>query len=501
MMKLAFIFMQDSEKPWVKVLQGKYLREGADGFERRRLASYSPLWKGLSNDWESMLLGARSAIRNGQGTLFWTARWVDSGIRLLNTIEDTNGGIDLSATVADFTNEDNQWDVDKLTNVLTPDQVCLVLGMSPPRPDSGDDGWVWGSEPDGKFTIKSAYRIAYTRPAHTACAPWKECWNWRGPNRIRLFLWLAVQEKLLTNKERCRRNMATSDSCELCHLSPESIVHVLRDCNFAREVWRLVGGFDLSTAGWGGSAADWLKHGLTSEHSTRFGIVCWLLWKARNERIFAGSNELAPVVARRTHNWVVMVNEASGRCSRHLPSVHTRRLANVAWTPGPPEWITLNTDGSFDARRGRAAAGGLARDSYGRCRFAYTMNLGSCSITRAEMRGATEGLRRAWDAGYRRVVLQLDSQAAITLLNSDEGLYNQHGLEIENFRELRGRDWMVVTKHTYREGNHAADYLASIGYDYPFGSHSVSLSNCNLGYFLRYDCLAISEQREIFIND
>ncbi|CAN1833317.1 Putative ribonuclease H protein At1g65750 [Linum perenne] len=117
------------------------------------------------------------------------------------------------------------------------------------------------------------------------------------------------------------------------------------------------------------------------------------------------------------------------------------------------------------------------------------------------MRGATEGLRRAWDAGYRRVVLQLDSQAAITLLNSDEGLYNQHGLEIENFRELRGRDWMVVTKHTYREGNHAADYLASIGYDYPFGSHSVSLSNCNLGYFLRYDCLAISEQREIFIND
>ncbi|CAN1265847.1 Putative ribonuclease H protein At1g65750 [Linum perenne] len=222
---------------------------------------------------------------------------------------------------------------------------------------------------------------------------------------------------------------------------------------------------------------------------------------ARNERIFAGSNELAPAVARRTHNWVVMVSEASGRCSRHLPSVHTRRLANVAWTPGPPEWITLNTDGSFDARRGRAAAGGLAPDSYGRGRFAYTMNLGSCSITRAEMRGATEGLQRAWDAGYRRVVLQLDSQAAITLLTSDEGLYNQHGLEIETFRELRGRDWMVVTKHIYREGNHAADYLASIGYDYPFGSHSVSLSDCNLGYFLRYDCLAISEQREIFIND
>ncbi|CAN1802249.1 Putative ribonuclease H protein At1g65750 [Linum perenne] len=316
-----------------------------------------------------------------------------------------------------------------------------------------------GAEPDGKFIIKSAYRIAYTQPAPNDCALWKECWKWRGPNRIRLFLWLATQEKLLTNKERCKRNMTTSESCEYCHLSSESVGHVLRDCTFAKKVWRLVGGFDSSTAGWEGSSADWFKHGLASERSLLFGIVCWLLWRARNERIFTGSTDLASVVASRTHSWVVMVSEASERCRRHLVFVAARRLANVAWTLG---------------QVGRAATEGLARDSEGRCSFVYTMNLGSCSITRAEMRGVNEGMRQAWEAGYRRVVLQLDSQVAITLLTSDEGLYNQHGLEIENFRELRGLNWMVIIKHTYREGNHAADYLAGIGYDYPFGSHSVS---------------------------
>ncbi|CAN1180946.1 Putative ribonuclease H protein At1g65750 [Linum perenne] len=108
------------------------------------------------------------------------------------------------------------------------------------------------------------------------------------------------------------------------------------------------------------------------------------------------------------------------------------------------------------------------------------MNLGRCSITRAEIRGAVEGLRRAWEAGFRKVALQMDSQAAITLLTS-----------IGN---------MTVT-HTYREGNHAADYLAGIGYGYPFGSHNFPLVDCNLVYFLRYDCLGITEQRLIGIND
>ncbi|CAN1841153.1 Putative ribonuclease H protein At1g65750 [Linum perenne] len=176
-------------------------------------------------------------------------------------------------------------------------------------------------------------------------------------------------------------------------------------------------------------------------------------------------------------------------------------MTSVAWTPGPVGWITVNSDGSFDARLGRAAAGGLARDSEGRCRFAYTMNLGSCSITRAEIRGASEGLRRAWDAGFRRVELQIDSRVAITLLNSDDRLRTQHGLEIDKFKELKNRKWEVVIKHVYREGNHATDHLAGIGYGYPFGSHNFSLSDCNFGYFLRYDCLGIAEQRSVLIND
>ncbi|CAN1192281.1 Putative ribonuclease H protein At1g65750 [Linum perenne] len=129
------------------------------------------------------------------------------------------------------------------------------------------------------------------------------------------------------------------------------------------------------------------------------------------------------------------------------------------------------------------------------------MNLGTYSITRAELRGAIEGLHRTWDAGYRKVQLFMDSMAEISLLKEVHHTSHQHGLDILQLRELCERDWMIQINHTYREGNHAADFLPSTGYDYPLGSHTISISDSKLVYFLRYDCMGISEPRTILIND
>ncbi|CAN1256833.1 Putative ribonuclease H protein At1g65750 [Linum perenne] len=128
------------------------------------------------------------------------------------------------------------------------------------------------------------------------------------------------------------------------------------------------------------------------------------------------------------------------------------------------------------------------------------MNLGSCSITRAEIRGAVEGLRRTWEAGFRKVVLQMDSQVAITLLTSDSNMNNHHSLEIEQL-ELCNREWRVEIRHVYREANKVADFLANQGHLFPFGTHLFPLSDCNLGHILRYDCLGISEPRFILIDN
>ncbi|CAN1837682.1 hypothetical protein LINPERHAP1_LOCUS35168, partial [Linum perenne] len=87
-------------------------------------------------------------------------------------------------------------------------------------------------------------------------------------------------------------------------------------------------------------------------------------------------------------------------------------------------------------------------------------------------------LGRNWEAGFRKVVLQLDSKTAILIMTSDKEVTHQHGLEAIKLRELLNQEWTVMVQHSYREGNHAVDYLASIGYDYPFGSHTIHETNC-----------------------
>ncbi|CAN1263735.1 Putative ribonuclease H protein At1g65750 [Linum perenne] len=179
---------------------------------------------------------------------------------------------------------------------------------------------------------------------------------------------------------------------------------------------------------------------LANNRGLRFGVVCWFLWRARNERLFAGSVEGANAIAARCLCWEGKVGEALNFERDCLESGRKSRQIQVAWQAGPEGWLIVNTDGSVQGINGKAAAGGLLRDEAGNCLFAFAINLGNCSITRAEIRGALKGIR---------------------------------------------------------EANQAADYLANLGHTLPRGCHSISCSDCNLAYHVRYDCMGISEPRLI----
>ncbi|CAN1760424.1 Putative ribonuclease H protein At1g65750 [Linum perenne] len=286
-----------------------------------------------------------------------------------------------------MTNSEGQWDFQRLEKFLPPEAVDMVVGMSPPRASSGSDDWVWGLEKSGMFSIRSAYNIICNHEFAQNPNLWKTVWRWKGPNRITHFLWLAAKEKLLTNEARSRRGLCLGGDCRWCSGEAESTAHVLRDCNFAKAFWQAIGDFDLNTPDWQLNLSEWFQAFLASDNGLRFGIGCWFLWRARNERIFAGQRK-------------------------------ERQIA-VAWKAGPPGWIVINSDGSVLGNRGGAAVGGLLRNEDGQCVEAFAMNLGICSITRAEIRGAIEGIRRAWSGGYRKVEVQMDSQAAIAILMDD----------------------------------------------------------------------------------
>ncbi|CAN1162972.1 hypothetical protein LINPERHAP1_LOCUS28357 [Linum perenne] len=82
-------------------------------------------------------------------------------------------------------------------------------------------------------------------------------------------------------------------------------------------------------------------------------------------------------------------------------------------------------------------------------------------------------------------------------MNNPDDPCHQHAAKIHTIRNLLLRDWTVSLSHVYLEGNLAADYLAGIGHGFPPGVHLIPISDCNLDYFVRRDCMGVSEPRNI----
>ncbi|CAI0392378.1 unnamed protein product [Linum tenue] len=132
--------------------------------------------------------------------------------------------------------------------------------------------------------------------------------------------------------------------------------------------------------------------------------------------------------------------------------------------------------------------------------MAFAGKLGTCSITTAELRGAVQGLQVAWDEGYRRVQLQLDSQVAVKLLQEKDNRDHAQVGVMSRAQELLSKQWEVEVHHIYREGNKCADFLANLGHTFDIGFHRIPLDHSDLNNLILYDRQGLSEPRNILIN-
>ncbi|CAN1175243.1 hypothetical protein LINPERPRIM_LOCUS30724, partial [Linum perenne] len=88
--------------------------------------------------------------------------------------------------------------------------------------------------------------------------------------------------------------------------------------------------------------------------------------------------------------------------------------------PSPEGFVLLD--------RRQELASGLLQDHNGRSLLDYSMLLGCCSITRAEMGGLSKFFVDL-EAGYHKFILQLDSLDAISFLTGKGDPIHQHEME------------------------------------------------------------------------
>ena len=96
---------------------------------------------------------------------------------------------------------------------------------------------------------------------------------------------------------RKRHGLQDDDTCSLCNQLPETIDHLLLVCPFSREVWfralRMMHWGAVSSTAQTYTLADWwygARKRISKDDRRCFDflvvLLCWLLWKERNNRTF-----------------------------------------------------------------------------------------------------------------------------------------------------------------------------------------------------------------------
>ncbi|CAN1163535.1 Putative ribonuclease H protein At1g65750 [Linum perenne] len=499
LMKLTWGLLQNPEALWVKVLKTKYLKQSPNGLIPKKSGRRSSCWKGINESWQIFTGGLSWSIRNGRRTNFWRERWLDNGIVIGDLLPPPSDQED--KVIAEFCDDSGAWDVNRLAALLPLNILRSVIGMTPPCSTLDDDTPVWGLEPNGTYSVKSGYLLAKGLAGSGSNGIWKAVWSWKGPQRVRQFLWTATHNRLMTNAERHRRHLTGNPECGLCVDEPESQNHILRSCPMARQVWASTLNIDESDDFFSLNVEDWWRRNITSKDTALiFGLTCWILWNARNIRVFEGKLTSAAGIMEQGRFWARISNSAQQEVTNLKRSQGSAGVTrNIYWKAAQGTSYTLNTDGSVRLSDHVAAAGGCLRDNDGRVIDCFAANLGDCSITRAELTGVINGLDRAWNIGIREVEVQTDSACVVKLLTETMPGNHQHATLIQKFKNISQRAWSVSVKFVYREANHLADFLANKGHELTLGTHTIETSESNVLYWAKYDLVGGSETRTIFI--
>lgn len=90
----------------------------------------------------------------------------------------------------------------------------------------------------------------------------------------------------------------------------------------------------------------------------------------------------------------------------------------VGWKPPHVGWFKLNTNEACKGSAYVAGGGGVLHDSSGNWCLGFAGNIGICQVLGAEIWAIYKDLCLAWEAGIRRLVVEINSITTQKILTS-----------------------------------------------------------------------------------
>ncbi|KAL0451234.1 UNVERIFIED_CONTAM: hypothetical protein Slati_1101500 [Sesamum latifolium] len=371
---------------------------------------------------------------------------------------------------------EGEWNVPKIFRTV-PTHIAQVICQIPIAAGQ-DDKIVWTRSSDGVFSTRAAWEtIRVVSPRRQLLA---DIWHCSLPPTMSVFLWWLFQNRIPVDAWLKQKGFSFLSKWQCCE-AEESIPHLFVESTAVQGVWQHFAhffGLQLCDTG------DLIHLVQFWRYSTPFHsdlhirtlvpfLILWFTWTQRNAAKYDGvqfsTNTIIFEVQRHIRTLYtarfMTSTQWKGDLHRAMAMGFTFRPMTpraprvVRWATPSPAWFKLNSDGSSLENPGPAGAGGIIRDAEGQVRLAYQVALGTTTSVIAELTAVWHDLEIAIANGLAPIEIEVDATTVIQLLWSRaSGRWEIHHLimRITQIQHVLGS----VVRHTFREANGAADYLA-----------------------------------------
>ena len=270
-----------------RIFKARYYSSGS--FLEAELGSNpSFIWRSILATQSILRQGVRRRIGNGSQTLILKEPWLPC---LENPyITSSHPSLQNQLVQSLLLPSTFEWDTELIAYLFNSRDAGLILSISL-RNSHEDDKWLWAWEKSGAYSVKSTYRFLHHQMENElqqeVTKLWSVLWSLKVPPKVRSFLWRANSGCLPTRFQLLLKGIQLNSKCPLCGAAPETILHILVYCEFAKACW-FQAGFHFSDQ-YSTSFGGWLEQYFASssmEICVKFAMISWAIWKVRNDFIW-----------------------------------------------------------------------------------------------------------------------------------------------------------------------------------------------------------------------
>ncbi|XP_061339878.1 uncharacterized protein LOC133286473 [Gastrolobium bilobum] len=468
MQKLAWQVMTDHDRLWVKVLLGKYGRNANPSRCLISRTSDSPLWKHICRGHNDLYQHLEWKIGNGKEIYFWSDVWGGWKRSLYDLAAHKPPDSQLSFKVSDYVDQVmGDWRWSCLIMWLDANTINKLKNIRTPAIDGPNDSlnWIWSSP--SKSFVRNAY--CHFPESCERDRVWAAIWKWRGPYRVAVFLWLACLNKIHV-RAMTGQWYGGESMCPACKIHPETVMHVLRDCRVARQVWERWFSNNIPKTFLAVEGRERFKINLFHPFVSKlwgswkevFFVTCWFLWQWRNSTVH---EVLFSLPQDPVHAILIFLDGRKRSANLDVSAAGADGISLVGNSGQQIDeyQVKIFVDGACKLASNIGSSGGFLCSSIGEWKGGFSYNIGNCSSLEAELWGIYHGCKLASDMQYSKVWIGCDSKEALLCLEENDEVCGFSYL-IGKIREVALAFEKFQLEFVPRESNSCADYLAKLGF-------------------------------------